>query len=279
METGAASLAGKEGPSLSVRRRTVPLVTVIVINYNGRPFLDELLQTLGSFETLLIDNASSDGSLPYLRERFPWVQLLPQPVNLGFSRAANRGADRSTAPYLAFLNPDVKLEPSWLEELVAVAKSNRQVAAVASKMRFYDRPDILNGVGGSMNYLGYTWDRGMNECDRGQYDTVQEVLFASAGAALFRRDIFREGTVKLTDLRTYSAPWTLHKLLILRSSADRFRLQNPRILLNLTVPGGPVFIETLVTKLAVETLDEGILNRLSRSNEVQRDAILLGPEP
>ena len=192
METGAASLAGKEGPSLSVRRRTVPLVTVIVINYNGRPFLDELLQTLGSFETLLIDNASSDGSLPYLRERFPWVQLLPQPVNLGFSRAANRGADRSTAPYLAFLNPDVKLEPSWLEELVAVAKSNRQVAAVASKMRFYDRPDILNGVGGSMNYLGYTWDRGMNECDRGQYDTVQEVLFASAGAALFRRDIFRE---------------------------------------------------------------------------------------
>ena len=45
-----------------------------------------------------------------------------------------------------------------------------------------------------------------------------------------------EGTVKLTDLRTYSAPWTLHKLLILRSSADRFRLQNPRILLNLTVP-------------------------------------------
>ncbi len=45
-----------------------------------------------------------------------------------------------------------------------------------------------------------------------------------------------EGTVKLTDLWTYSAPWTLHKLLILRSSADRFRLQTPRIVLNLTVP-------------------------------------------
>ena len=149
-------------------------------------------QSLERFETLLIDNASSDGSLPYLGERFPWVQLLPQSANLGFSRAANRGADRSSAPYLAFLNPDVKLDPSWLGELVAVAESDARVAAVASKMRFYDRPGILNGVGGSMNYLGYTWDRGMNESDRGQYDGVQEVLFASAGAALFRRDVFLE---------------------------------------------------------------------------------------
>ena len=199
METSPA-IARKEGlplASLSTSQPSTPLVTVIVINYNGRPFLNELLETLRgqtfpSFETLLIDNDSADRSAAYVRERFPWVRVVPQPANLGFSQAANRGADLSTSRYLGFLNPDVKLEPSWLEELVAVAERHEQVAAVASKMRFYDRPEVLNGVGGAMNYLGYTWDRGMNERDRGQYDRVEEVAFASAGAALFRRDAFCE---------------------------------------------------------------------------------------
>ena len=171
--------------------------SVVIINYNGRPYLEELLgslerQTRRPLETLLVDNASRDESLAYVRREFPWVRLLPQKRNLGFSRAANLAAEAARGTFLVLLNTDLRLEPDWLEELVAAAETDPTAAAVSSKLRLYDRPRRLNGVGGSMNRLGYTWDRGMGEEDRGQYDQSREVLFACAGAALFHRSRFRE---------------------------------------------------------------------------------------
>ncbi|MGH9341406.1 MAG: glycosyltransferase family 2 protein [Acidobacteriota bacterium] len=170
---------------------------VIIINYNGRRFLDELLQSLEAqigreFETLLIDNHSQDGSAEYVCEKYPWVRVVRQSSNLGFSRAGNLGARICDAEYLVFLNTDMKLEPQWLEQLISTARQDPNIAGVASKLRLYDRPQVLNGVGGAMNFLGYAWDRGMFEEDRGQYDSPEEVLFASAGAALFRRSPFLE---------------------------------------------------------------------------------------
>jgi len=167
-------------------------VTVAIINYNGRKFLDELLeslkrQTWQSFQAILIDNDSSDGSADYARNNYPWVQVLPQSQNLGFSKAGNLAFASSTSEFVALLNTDIRLDPAWLESLTAVAMTDPTIAAVASKLRLYSDPQRLNGVGGAMNYLGYTWDRGMFELDEGQLDNSEEVLFASAGAALFRR--------------------------------------------------------------------------------------------
>ena len=170
-------------------------VCVAIVSYNGRAFLDELLESLRAqsetrFETILIDNASRDGSATYVGQNFPWVRVLSLPQNLGFSRAVNLAARETEAEFLATLNTDLKLEPTWLKTLLEVATQDESVAAVASKLRLYHQPTVLNGVGGAMNQLGYTWDRGMFEEDKGQYDQSQEVLFASAGAALFRRSAF-----------------------------------------------------------------------------------------
>jgi GT2 family glycosyltransferase len=170
----------------------IPSVTVAIINYNGRRFLDELLtsldrQTFRSFETILIDNQSSDGSADYARNNYSWVRVLAQSDNLGFAKAGNLAFTSSTSDFVALLNTDIKLDPRWLESLISVALPDPAIAAVASKLRLYSDPKRLNGVGGAMNYLGYTWDRGMFEVDEGQWDTPEEVLFASAGAALFRR--------------------------------------------------------------------------------------------
>ena len=173
----------------------LPAASVIIINHNGRRFLDELLQTLHSqtlqsFETLLIDNHSQDKSVSYVRNNFPWVCVIPQSENLGFSRAANLGATGAKADHLVFLNTDMKLDRGWLEALLATVEKDKSTAVVASKNRLYHQPGSLNGVGGAMNYLGYSWDRGMFQEDRSQYDRSEEVLFASAGAALFRRSVF-----------------------------------------------------------------------------------------
>lgn len=171
------------------------LVTVAIINYNGRRYLDDLLtslrnQTFTSFDTLLIDNCSSDESVSYVRNNYHWVQVLAQPENLGFAKAGNLAVSSSDSEFVAFLNADIKLDPAWLESLLQAAQADKSVAAVASKLRLYSDPARLNGLGGAMNYLGYTWDRGMFEVDEGQWDDSQEVLFASAGAALFRREAF-----------------------------------------------------------------------------------------
>ncbi len=172
-----------------------PRVSVVVINYNGRRYLDELLgslraQTFDDFETLLIDNASQDDSVNYTRNNYPWVRAMPQSRNLGFSRAGNLGVATARGEYVALLNTDLRLDPAWLGVLVAAADRDSTIAAVAGKLLLYSRPGVLNGVGGCMNRIGYTWDRGMFEEDKGQYDTSCEVLFASAGAALFRKSAF-----------------------------------------------------------------------------------------
>ncbi len=172
-------------------------VSLAIINYNGADHLPALLrslqrQTHPPAETVLVDNASADNSLKLVAADFPWVQALPQTSNLGFARAANLAAARCRAAFIVFLNTDLEAEERWLEELVDRARADDQIAAVAPKMRLAGRPQLLNGVGGGMNMLGYTWDRGMLEEDRGQYDESSPVLFAPAAASLFRRDVFLE---------------------------------------------------------------------------------------
>ena len=169
-----------------------PRATVVIINYNGRSFLDELFSSLRqqvgpSPAVLFLDNGSSDGSPELVGREFPSVELHRLERNLGFAAAANRGIDLASTPYVVLLNTDIRAESDWLSELIEAADANPNAAAVASKMRLYDRPGNLNGVGGSMNRLGYTWDRGMLEEDQGQYDDPAPVLFAPAAAALFRK--------------------------------------------------------------------------------------------
>ena len=167
-------------------------VTLGIINYNGSRFLEELLdgiknQRFRNHKTLLLDNASSDASLELVRAGFPWVRLISNRHNVGFSKAGNQILAESASPFICFLNTDIKLDPNWLGQLVNQIERSPDIAAVAPKMLLYDTPNRLNGVGGCMNRLGYTWDRGMFEEDLGQYDEPAPVIFASAGASLFRR--------------------------------------------------------------------------------------------
>lgn len=171
--------------------------TLLMINYNGRPDLPELLtslraQTSTDFDPIFLDNASQDGSVDYVRTNFPEIQVWSQSENIGYARAANLGVVQFPTEYTIFLNTDIRLEPECIEEIIRTADADPRIACVAAKMRLFYQPEYLNGVGGGMNYLGYTWDRGMFEPDRGQYDRVEDVIFACGGAALVRRKPFLE---------------------------------------------------------------------------------------
>ncbi|MBN2503384.1 MAG: glycosyltransferase family 2 protein, partial [Anaerolineales bacterium] len=95
---------------------------MIIVNWNGRDYLEGCIGSLRGtgdvdFEIIVVDNESSDGSVAFLRERFPEVRVIESGGNLGFARGNNLGAQYAQGEYLAFINPDTTVEPGWLAAL------------------------------------------------------------------------------------------------------------------------------------------------------------------
>lgn len=173
-----------------------PLVSVVVVNWNGRRYLEEclaalLVQTYSPFEIVLVDNGSTDDSVPFVRERFPQVRLVLLERNTGFAAGHNRGIAASRGVYVATLNNDAIPEPGWLGALVAAAERDPQVGMVASKMLFYDRPTVVNSAGICVDRAGIAWDRHGGWPDDPNEPSV-EVFGPCAGAALYRRGLLDE---------------------------------------------------------------------------------------
>src|SRR5512138_3345039 len=115
-------------------------VTVVIPNWNGRDLLATVAlpslarQTEADMTVLVVDNGSSDGSVPYLREEWPNVEVLALPENIGFAGAVNRGIEHSDAPFVALVNSDVELTPTWVSELLAVLEANASAGSAVGKI-------------------------------------------------------------------------------------------------------------------------------------------------
>lgn len=127
-----------------------PLVYVIVLNFNGSRWLTACLESLrateyANFKTLLVDNASTDDGVELVRKNFPEVELIINSANLGFSEGNNigiRAALAAGADYVVLLNPDTKVEPSWLSELIAVGERNHEVGILGAVQLVYDSDEF-----------------------------------------------------------------------------------------------------------------------------------------
>src|SRR5262245_6447313 len=115
------------------------MVSVIILNYNGREHLDACLSSLldlafpkEQLEIVVVDNASTDDSVNLFKSRYPRVALIQNDFNLGFSKAANIGAARALGQYLAFLNNDMRVDKNWLSCLVETAHAEKGFACVGS---------------------------------------------------------------------------------------------------------------------------------------------------
>ena len=166
-------------------------VSVIVLNWNGKKYLPECLDSLGSqtlrdFEVVLVDNGSSDGSTDFVRERYPWVRLVALQENTGFAEGNNRGLKESTGEYVVTLNNDTRVMPDFLAELVRSAEADPRVGMSAAKMRNYFESDRIDAVGLKIGSNGLGYNIGVGETDAGKYDGVA-VFGPCGGAALYRR--------------------------------------------------------------------------------------------
>ncbi|MBO0728283.1 MAG: glycosyltransferase family 2 protein [Acidimicrobiaceae bacterium] len=172
--------------------------SVVIVNYNGLRYLDTCLGSLfqqdldGGVEVVLVDNASSDGSVAYVRSRWPAVKVVESDVNLGFAGGNNLGIGEAGGRHVVLLNNDTRVRPGWLRALVECAESDQRIGAVTSKLLFMARPGVIQNAGSLLLTDGSGGDRGTGEEDRGQYDRREEVFAACAGAALFTRPMLED---------------------------------------------------------------------------------------
>ena len=176
-----------------------PKVSIIVLNYNGRHLLEECLesllrQTYQQYEIILVDNGSTDDSVPFLENRYhSRIRLIKNSVNLGFAEGNNIGIAASEGAYIALLNNDAVADSHWLEELVSVSLvSDGTFGMWASKIMFYDRRDVIDTAGHLIYPDGLNRGRGKHETDHGQYDKQEEVFFPSGCAALYAKKMIDE---------------------------------------------------------------------------------------
>lgn len=175
----------------------MPRVSVITLNWNGKQFLKECLeslvnQTFRDFEVIIIDNGSTDGSAAFVREAYPWVRLIELPENIGFAGGNNRAISECKGEFIVTLNNDTKVETGFLAELVAAAEADFAIGMVASKMLNFYENDRIDSVGVRILHNGMGQNIGVGEQDRGQYDTSINVFGPCAGAALYRRAMLDE---------------------------------------------------------------------------------------
>ena len=174
-----------------------PETSVIVINMNGLQFLEACFSTLGrqtyaDFETLLVDNGSTDGSIEFVKENFPHVIIMALGRNLGFGGGNNKGILAARGKYIVLLNNDTEVEPNWLAELVHGITSDPKVGMCASKLVFADNPGIVDSAGDEIAWFGQTFTYRYYPAEHPDVIRPRRCFSACAGAALYRRDVLDE---------------------------------------------------------------------------------------
>jgi GT2 family glycosyltransferase len=177
---------------------TAPFVSVVIVNYNGRRFLDDCLGSLRSqnyprhrYEAVLVDNASADGSVDLVRERFPEVRVVALRRNCGFAEGNNVGFRHARGEWFALLNNDAAAEPGWLSASVAAGQGATDVGGVASHVVFRDEPRVINSIGLDLYRDGRGGDRGFRQPDLGR-QPVGEVFGGCGAGLLLRRRMIAE---------------------------------------------------------------------------------------
>ncbi len=172
-------------------------VSIIIPHWNGRHHLDDCFnslrrQTFTEFETILVDNGSSDGSQDYTRTHFPEVRLLELGHNTGFTGACNAGYDIAQGDIIVLLNNDTEVAENWLEELTATFAIDPQIGSVIGKILLFDDRDTFHTAGDLYRLDGTPANRGVWQKDTGQYDRPERVFSGCGAAVAYRRDVLDE---------------------------------------------------------------------------------------
>ncbi len=185
------------------KTKPIPKVAVVILNYNGRDYLKEFLPFVmfSSYENMdvyVADNASIDGSSVFVENNFPDVKLIQLKENFGFAKGYNEALKKVHADYFVLLNSDVEPEKGWIEPIIELMERDKTVGACQPKILTHGKRDhfeYAGGAGGWIDKWGFPFCRGRifdtTEEDKGQYDTSEEVFWASGAAMFVRADLYK----------------------------------------------------------------------------------------
>ncbi|GBE20401.1 poly-beta-1,6-N-acetyl-D-glucosamine synthase [archaeon BMS3Abin17] len=174
-----------------------PKVSILIINYNGG---DKVIRCLNSvmkldypsYEIIVIDNGSSDGSQEKIKKEFSQIKLVENKENLGSVGAHNQGFKLAKGDFILGLDDDAVASPSLLKNLVKVALSNNKIGIVVPKIYYYSKPNIFNSTGFFLNPItGKMKDLGIGKEDKGQLDFQREIDYVPSSIILIKKEALK----------------------------------------------------------------------------------------
>ena len=172
-------------------------VAVVILNWNGKKLLEQYLPSViehsQQAQIIVADNASTDDSIAFLKENYPHIRIIQNKENLGFAQGYNQALSQVDAEYYVLLNSDVEVTENWISGIIDLMDKDPKIACCQPKLMSFENRDefeYAGAAGGFIDYLGYPFCRGRVfnhlEQDKGQYDDVKEIFWAT-GAAMFVR--------------------------------------------------------------------------------------------
>jgi GT2 family glycosyltransferase len=181
-----------------------PSVAVVILNWNGRKFLEQFLPSVvqtdyDNLKIIVADNASTDDSIAFVQQQYPQVGLIVNHQNYGFAEGYNKALQHMDADYYVLLNSDVEVPSNWIAPVIKLMESDPKIAAAQPKIKLYANKhsfEHAGAAGGFIDIFGYTFCRGrlfeVLEQDNGQYDSDIEIFWASGAAFFIKSNIWKE---------------------------------------------------------------------------------------
>lgn len=184
-----------------------PLVSVVILNYNGLNDLKECFDSLLNLnykntELVLVDNNSQDESVEFVRKNYKEVKIFELNKNYGFAKGNNYGVKRAIGDYIVLLNMDTVVDEDWLSELVITAERSEKIGIVGGKIYHYGKKKTIDFAGSFSDKYGNTSNIGQNTLDIEFFNKEERAFYISGASLLFKRELFEK--LKLFD-STYFA--------------------------------------------------------------------------
>jgi len=180
-------------------------VAIVILNWNGKKWLEKFLPSVIAnnnndlAEIIVADNASTDDSLSFLAENYPNISTIVLKENYGFTGGYNRALAQLENEYFVLLNSDIEVTPNWLEPIIKLMDSDKNIAACQPKILSYNNKEYFEyagASGGEIDWLAYPFCRGRImdtlEKDEGQYNDAKKIFWATGACMFVRSEVYKK---------------------------------------------------------------------------------------
>ena len=182
----------------------IPRVTIVILNWNGRKYLDQFLpfvvhSNYPNLQIVVADNGSTDDSAGYVKAHYPSIDIIELGHNYGFAKGYNEALKQLQAEYFVLLNSDVEVTPDWIQPVISLMESDKLIGVCQPKILMFNNRKLFEyagAAGGWLDHFGYPFARGrifdICEEDNGQYDATEPIFWATGAAMFVRAELYRE---------------------------------------------------------------------------------------